>query len=146
MQQLLEISHAAGDGTVTTLTLTQEQAQEILNQLNNCPSVQETSVSGVPFTQAAVNGTDGSPEECPNTVEVGPLYVVNECVVNDDTATSDSPGTTSGRTDSQTTSQPCERSVQDALRTERLDATSSPPDASPDILLLLAQAGALSPR
>ena len=36
VHQLLEISQAAGDGQVTTLTLSQEQAQEILGQLNRC--------------------------------------------------------------------------------------------------------------
>ena len=34
VQQLLEISEAGGDSQVTTLTLTQEHAQEILGQLN----------------------------------------------------------------------------------------------------------------
>ena len=36
VHQLLEISQTAGDGQVTTLTLSQDQAQEILGQLNRC--------------------------------------------------------------------------------------------------------------
>ncbi len=145
VQQLLEISQAAGDGNVTTLTLSQEQSKEIFGKLNTCamaPGATDTALPpavNISFIPTEAPG-GGKVETAPSAPSVAEALLDQMYAPSADDCAPSSNGTkaTSDVTDKPLGGIEVVNTVPESDVRRRNN--SSPSYVSPDILQLLSQA------